>query len=356
MGILVLTEEEKELAIQKVMDDMNKKYGPGALVKGKDAKGLKINRVKSGSLAVDVATGGGWIQGHINEIFGPYSGGKSYLWQLTMAQIQKDYPGSTNALIDFENAFDHTWASKIGIDTDNLLISTPEYMEDGLDIAVNLIKSGDVFAVVVDSLAAACPKAEAEGDMTDFTVGLRARLGNKFARKSRPKSSLLAEEIDLGKTTVFIINQTYTNIGGYGDPEVTPGGQQVRFFAMLRLKIRKGETINETDGTMLMQESKFTVVKNKSHPSNTAGAFWFSTKDNPKGNAGKIYRAGEVVTYGVITDIIKRSGAWYSLPEEFGLEKSLQGEKAVAEWIEENPDKFPRLEELVIQKIIKGEV
>lgn len=289
-----------------------------------------------------------------NNIVVHNSGGKSYLWQLTMAQIQKDYPNSTNALIDFEGSFDNDWARAIGIDTSKLLISSPEYMEDGLNIAIELIKSGDVFSVVIDSLAAACPKAEYEGDMADFTVGLRARLGNKFVRKSKPKSNLLAEEMDLGQTTLFIINQTYTNVGGYGSPEITPGGQQVRYGAMLRMNIRKGEVLKDSsDGTCLMQESKFTVTKNKTAPPNKTGSFWFSTKDNNKGEKGKIYRAGEIVTYGVITGVISRSGAWYSLPEEFGLEKALQGESAVSNWIEENPDKFPRLEEIILSEIPK---
>lgn len=346
-----LTEQEKELAIERVIEEVNKKYGEGALVRGAQARGLKLNRIKSGSLSVDVATGGGWAMGHLNEIYGPYSGGKSYLWQLTMAQIQKDYPESTNALIDFEGTFDDGWGRAIGIDTDKLLISSPEFMEDGLDIAVNLIKSGDVFSIVIDSLAAACPKAEYEGDMTDFTVGLRARLGNKFVRKSKAKTNLLSEDINLGQTTLFIINQTYTNIGGYGDPEVTPGGQQVRFGAMLRLNIRRGELENDKDGTLLRQESKFRVTKNKTYPPNKVGSFWFNTKDNKKGEKGKIYRAGEVVTYGVLTGVINRSGAWYSLPEEFGLEKSLQGEAAVADWIDNNPDKFPKLEEIIMSEI-----
>jgi recombination protein RecA len=350
-----LTEQEKELAIQKVIDDVNKRYGKGSLVRGADARGLKINRLKTGSISLDVATGGGWAWGKLNEVFGPYSGGKSYVSQLTMAQTQRDYPNANVALIDFEGAFDSYWANKIGVDVDNLLISSPEYMEDGLQIAVDLIHSQDCALIVVDSLAAACPKAEYEGDITEFTVGLRARLGNKFVRKSKGKVDLTAEELDLGQTTILVVNQTYKNIGGYGDPDVTPGGEQVKFGAMIRVKIRKGEVVNDTkDGTQIMQESRFSVVKNKTYPPHKAGAFWFSTQDNPKGKAGEIYRAGEIITYGVLTGVINRSGAWYSLPEEFGLEKSLQGEAAVADWVAENPSSYPRLEELVMKAILKG--
>ncbi len=510
-----LTEQEKELAIQKVIDDANKKYGKGALVRGADARGLKINRLKTGSISLDVATGGGWAWGKLNEVFGPYcldgdsvvnyhlphwekkrgkdrvrpitiselfkvnlkneeiyiesvdeatnevilnrvisvynsgikglcrittkhgftlksttehlylttngyerlgdlqvgdsiavvdrrnsfnkkkdrqkwdtivsieyvedkvtydismvapnnnfiangivvhnSGGKSYVSQLTMAQTQKDYPNANVALIDFEGAFDSDWARKIGVDVDSLLISSPEYMEDGLQIAVDLIHSQDCALIVVDSLAAACPKAEYDGDITEFTVGLRARLGNKFVRKSKGKVDLTSDELDLGQTTILVVNQTYKNIGGYGDPDVTPGGEQVKFGAMIRVKIRKGEVVNDSkDGTQIMQESRFTVVKNKTYPPHKAGAFWFSTQDNPKGKAGEIYRTGEIITYGILTGVISRSGAWYALPGEFGLEKSLQGEAAVAEWVVDNLDKYPRLEELVMQAILKG--
>ena len=350
-----LTEGEKDLAIQKVIEDVNKRYGKGALVRGADARGLRINRLKTGSIALDVATGGGWASGKLNEIFGMYSGGKTYVALLTMAQTQRDYPEANVALIDFEGAFDSNWAKKVGVDVDKLLISSPEYMEDGLQIAIDLIHSQDCALIVIDSLAAACPKAEYDGDITDFTVGLRARLGNKFVRKSKGKVDLTNEELDLGQTSILVVNQTYKNIGGYGDPDVTPGGEQVKFGAMIRVKIRKGEVINDSkDGTQLMQESRFTVVKNKTYPPHKAGAFWFSTQDNPKGRAGEIYRTGEIITYGILTDVISRSGAWYTLPEEFGLEKALQGEAAVAEWVVENPDKYPRLEELVMQSILKG--
>ena len=339
------------MSLEKTLKEINEKFGAGAIVRGANARGLKLNRIKSGSLSVDVATGGGWAQGKINEIYGPYSGGKSYLSQLTLSQIQKDFPTATNAWIDFEGAFDDDWAKKIGVNTDDLLLSAPEYMEDGLEIATQLIKSGDVFSIFIDSLAAACPKKEYEDTMEDFHVGLRARLGNQFVRKSKPKTDLTSDELDLGQTTLFIINQTYTNIGGYGDPEVTPGGQQVRFGAMLRLKIRRGDLVNAKDGSIIMQESKFTVTKNKTYPPNKMGAFWFNVQDNAKGKRGEIYRAGEIVTYGVLTGVIKRSGAWYSLPEEFGLEKSLQGESAVSAWIDENPDQFPKLEEIILNEI-----
>lgn len=345
------------MALDKLMEEINKKYGQGTLVKGADARGLKINRLRTGSLALDVATGGGWAQGKINEIFGPYSGGKTYVALLTVAQTQKEYPGSNVAWIDFEGAFDENWAKAIGVDTDSLLISAPEYMEDGLQIATQLIQSGEVVLIVVDSLAAACPKAEYDGDISDFTVGLRARLGNKFIRKSKPKSNLLQEGVDLGQTTLIIINQIYQGIGAYAGEE-TPGGNQVKFGAMLRVRVRKGdkdEMINDKDGTLVMQQSKFTVVKNKTFPPHKTGSFMFSVKDNPRGKAGQIYRAGEIITFGVLTGVIKKGGAWYTLPDEIGGEK-FQGEVKLAEWVEEHPEEYKYLEELVIKEIpnLKG--
>lgn len=348
---IFLTEQEQKLAIKKVMDEVDKKYGKGMLVRGADARGLKINRLKTGSLTLDIAMGGGWAMGKMNEIFGPYSGGKSYVAQLTMAQTQRDYPDMDVALIDFEGAFDEAWADKIGVNVDSLLISSPEYMEDGLQIALQLIQSGDVALIVIDSLGAACPKAEYDGVMEDWTIGLRARLGNQFARKSKPHVNLLTEEIDLGRTTILIVNQIYSNIGGYGDSDVTPGGVQVKHGSMVRVKIRKGELVQDTDGTLIMQESRFTVEKNKTFPPKKTGAFWFSTKDNPKGKAGQIWRAGEVITYGVLSGIIKRSGAWYTLPEGFGQEKPMQGEKAVADWVVEHPELFPKLEAMVLKEL-----
>jgi recombination protein RecA len=354
--VISLTEGEKILAIKKVMDDINKKYGEGTLVKGADARGLKINRLKTGSLTLDIATGGGWAMGKMNEIFGPYSGGKSYVAQLTIAQTQKEYPDMAVALIDFEGAFDEAWAEKIGVDVGSLLISSPEYMEDGLQIALQLIQSGDVALIVIDSLGAACPKAEYDGAMTDFTVGLRARLGNQFARKSKPHVNLLDEEIDLGRTTILIVNQIYSNIGGYGDPDITPGGIQVKHGSQVRVKIRKGDLVQDSDGSLIMQESRFTVEKNKTFPPKKTGAFWFSTQDNPKGKAGQIWRAGEIITYGVLSGVIKRSGAWYYLPESLSKDdeaEKFQGEAKLADFVTNNPDMYLKLEEMVLKELTK---
>jgi recombination protein RecA len=350
-----LSGRERDLAIEKVLADINKKFGTGAIVVGADAVGLKVNRLKTGSLSLDVCTGGGWAMGRMNEIFGKYSSGKSYISMLTTAQTQKDYPNSNIGWVDFEGSFDKEWAKCIGVDTDKLLMASPETMEQGLQIAVDLIKSGEVILVVIDSLAAACPEAELEGDMTAFTIGLRARLGNQFARKSKTKTNLLSDDIDIGQTTLLIINQQYSGIGTYATDE-TPGGVQVKHASMVRVNIRKGEKELQTvspDGTLVMQGSRFVVEKNRTFPPKKAGSFLFSTADNPRGKKGEIYRVGEILTYGIRCDIIERKGAWYYLPEMFGNDLKFQGEVKLAEWMQENPEGYAKLEETVMQEVLK---
>jgi recombination protein RecA len=340
----------REMALKQVMDEINKRFGEGAIVKGADAKGLVINRLRTGSLALDFAMGGGWAMGHINEVYGPWSGGKSYVSFLTTAETQKTYPEAKCAWIDFEGAFDEVWAEKIGVNTKELLISSPATMEDGLQIASMLIQSGEVALLVIDSMAAASPKAEVEGEMTDSTVGLRARVGNKFIRKYNPKTNILSDELDLGRTTLLIINQEYQQIGAYAGPPTTPCGDQIKFGSLVRVRVRRGELVQDKDGTILMQESKFVVEKNKTHPAKQTGSFVFSTKDNPKGKAGELYRAGEIITFGALTGVIRKSGAWLYLPESFG-ELKFQGAPALAEWIDNNHDEYKKLETLVISEM-----
>lgn len=347
---LPTTEGEKDLALKQVMDEINKRFGEGAIAKGADAKGLVIKRLRTGSLSVDFATGGGWAMGNINEAYGPWSGGKTYLALLTTAETQNTYPDAKVGWIDFEGAFDETWAKKIGVNTDELLISSPATMEDGLQIASMLIESGEVALLVIDSMAAGSPKAELEGDMDQSTVGLRARVGNKFIRKFNPKHNILSDELDLGRTTLLIINQEYQQIGAYAGPPVTPCGDQIKFGSMVRVRVRRGDLVQDKDGTILMQQSKFVVEKNKTHPAKREGSFVFSTKDNPKGKAGELYRAGEIIQFGTLTGTIRKSGAWLYLPESFG-EVKFQGAPALADWIAENPDMYKKLEEIVVAEL-----
>jgi recombination protein RecA len=340
----------REMALKQVMDEINKKYGEGAIVKGADAKGLVIQRLRTGSLALDFATGGGWAMGHMNEVYGPWSGGKTYISLTTLAETQRAYPDAKCAWIDFEGCFDEDWAEKVGVNTTELLISSPETMEDGLQIASMLIQSGDVALLIIDSLAAASPKAELEGEMGDSTIGLRARVGNKFVRKYSPKTNILSDEVDLGRTTLLIINQEYQQIGAYAGPPITPCGDQVKFGSLVRVRVRRGELLQDKDGSILMQESKFVVEKNKTHSAKQAGSFSFSTKDNPKGKAGELYRAGEIITFGTLTGVIRKSGAWLYLPDIFG-ELKFQGAPALADWIADNSEEYRKLESLVVNEM-----
>ena len=339
------------MAIKQIMDEANKKYGKGFIVKGADAAGLELKRLHTGSLMLDLATGGGWAMGKINELYGKYSSGKSYVAQLTVAQTQRDYPDREVVWIDFEGAFDANWAKKIGVDTDSILITSPEFMEDGLQLAIDLIHSKDVSLIVIDSLAAAQPRSEGENEVGKVDVGTRAKISNKFVRKTRSKVDLTLPP-DLGNSTILVLNQTYMQIGGYGDTDVTPCGEQMKFGAMLRVKIRKGDTEEDKEGTILMQEARFTVVKNKTHPPHTEGSFWFTVKDNPKGKRGEIYRAGEVITCGMLAGTIRRAGPWYYLPEQFG-DLKFQGENKLADWVAENPEEYRKLEKLILQEVIK---
>lgn len=341
------------MSLDQALRDIEKKFGKGKVVPVSQAIGARFRRISTGSLSLDIETGGGWIQGKFNEIFGPYSGGKTFIALQTVAVNQKKYPTANFAWIDAEGAFDKEWAEKIGVDLDRLYITSPEYMEEALDIVDMLVKSKDMFLVVIDSWAALSPKNEYEGTMDDNTMGLRARTGNKFVRKTRPHSDLLKEDIDLGKTTILVINQVYSGIGPYAGEE-TPGGRQLAFICLVRVRIRRGEVIQDSDGTLLVQESLFVVEKNKTAPPKTKGSFLFSVKENPDGQPGKIHRLDELLTYATKVGIIQRSGAWYTLPEKYGIEKALQGGKAVKEWFLAQTDEvLDEFEQTVIKEATK---
>lgn len=340
---------DKEL--DKLINDVNKKLGAGTIDYCSQAKGLSIQRLPTGSLALDIETGGGWAQGKINEVFGRYSSGKSFLMYSSIAAFQKKYPESYAGLIDSEGSFDNLWARKIDVDLDRLIISRPEWMEEGLDTACALIDSQKIGLLVIDSWGAFCPKSELEGTMQDSTVALRARIGNKFIRKFRPKASETEEDIDLGKTTLLVVNQVYSTIGTYATEE-TPGGEAIKHGAMVRVKVRKGGKDSfylDKEGGLLAQESIFVVEKNKTFPPRKTGSFWFSVEDNDfYGKAGTIYRVGELLTYAELCGIIRQSGKWFSVP---GVEKSFNGEKAVLEYLNNLPeDEMENFEKIVMEK------
>lgn len=325
---------------------IEKKFGPNKVMLVSEAKGALIQRIPTGSLALDIESGGGWIQGKVNEVFGPYSGGKTFLALLTVAVNQKLYPEANFAWMDAEGAFDREWAKTIGVDLTRLHIFTPEYMEEALDIADMLIKSEDIFLLVIDSWAALSPKSEYDGTMEDNSMGLRARVGNKFMRKARPSSDLAYDGVDLGKTTLLVINQVYSGIGPYAGEE-TPGGRQLAFLAMLRVRIRKSDLVQEPNGTVLCQQSSFVIEKNKTHPPKTKGEFWFNLSDNVMGKAGTVSKLDELVRYAITFGVIKQAGAWYTLPEHIYTER-FQGKANMIEWLSEQPEETINALEILV--------
>jgi recombination protein RecA len=335
------------MSLDQIINEVNKKYGPGTLVKGSQAKGAYIQRLTTGSFALDIETGGGWAQGKWNEIYGRLSSAKTFIVLKTIAANQELDPNFTAAMIDWEGAFDPSWAVKCGVDLSRLFYCSPEYMEEGLDIARKLIRSNEMPLIVFDSWAAASPEKEYTGEIDDNTVGLRARTGNKFVRLSKSKVDL-TKELAEGQSTIIIINQLYQGIGQYV-PDQTPGGVQVGYNCLIRIRIRRGDLEQSKDGTVVAQEAKFVVDKNKTFPPKKTGSFWFFTEDQEKGKAGDIWRVGEITDYAVIAGVIKKAGAWYTIP---GVEKPVQGEAKVAQWLESHPEEAPRLEELIKKEII----
>lgn len=342
------------MSLTQALKQIDKQFGANKVMPASKAVGAFIQRIPTGSLSLDIESGGGWIQGKVNEVFGPYSGGKTFIALSTVAACQKKYPEANFAWMDAEGAFDKEWAKTIGVDLDRLLFFTPEYMEEALDISDALIKSEDIFLLVIDSWAALSPKTEFNGTMEDQTMGLRARVGNKFIRKSRPKSDLAHEGIDLGKTTLLVINQVYSGIGPYAGEE-TPGGRQLGFLAMLRIRIRRSDLVQDPSGTVICQQSSFVIEKNKTHPPKTKGEFWFSLTDNVMGPAGSISRLDELVRYGITYGVIKQAGAWFNLPEFIHPDK-FQGKANMIGWIAEQGDEtIDALEKLVHGAMRKGE-
>lgn len=331
--------------LNSVLNEINKKYGPGTIVKGSDAPGAYIQRIPTGSFALDIETGGGWAKGKWNEIYGRLSSAKTFVTLKTIAANQELDPNFVAGFIDWEGAFDPSWAIKCGIDLSRLIYCSPEFMEEGLDIARKLIRTKEVPLIVFDSWAAASPQKEYDGEIEDNTVGLRARTGNKFVRLSKGKVNLTEE--DTGQSTIIIINQLYQGIGQYV-PDQTPGGVQVGHNCLIRVRIRRGDLKQEKDGTIYRQEAAFTVDKNKTYPAKKTGSFWFFTESRPGNPAGSIWHTDEVATYAVISGIIKQAGAWFTIP---GIEKPVQGASKVISWLEENPEEMQRIEKLVIKEM-----
>ena len=314
-------------ALQLTLDKLDKTYGKGAVMKlGDEAIVDEIEAIPSGSLGLDIALGiGGYPRGRIVEIYGPESSGKTTLTLHAIAQCQKQ--GGIAAFIDAEHAFDRFYAEKLGIDVAELIISQPDNGEQALEITDNLIRSGAIDLVVIDSVAALTPKSEIEGEMGDSKMGLHARLMSQALRK-------LTGSISKTQCAVFFINQLRDKIGVlFGNPETTTGGNALKFYASVRLDIRRSTQIKGADAEVLGNKTRVKVVKNKVAPP-------FKTTEFDIMFGEGISRIGEIVDLGVNYEIIKKSGSWFSYNDT----KLGQGRDAVKQLLADNPELMGELE------------
>ncbi|WKK66017.1 recombinase RecA [Lutimonas zeaxanthinifaciens] len=319
-------------ALQLTLDKLDKTYGKGSVMKMGDVANENIEVIPSGSLGLDLALGvGGYPKGRVIEIFGPESSGKTTLALHAMAEAQK--AGGIAAFIDAEHAFDRFYAANLGVDIDNLIISQPDYGEQALEIADNLISSGAVDIVIIDSVAALTPKSEIEGEMGDSKMGLHARLMSQALRK-------LTATINKTNCTVIFINQLREKIGVmFGNPETTTGGNALKFYASVRLDIRRRTQIKDGD-KILGNRAKVKVVKNKVAPP-------FQTTEFDIMYGQGVSKVGEILDLGVELEIIKKSGSWFS----YGDTKLGQGRDAVKSLIGDNPELAEELETKITEAI-----
>ncbi|MEX1382070.1 recombinase RecA [Lutibacter sp.] len=319
-------------ALQLTLDKLDKAYGKGTVMKMGDVAIDDIDAISSGSLGLDLALGvGGYPRGRVIEIYGPESSGKTTLTLHAIAEAQK--AGGIAAFIDAEHAFDRFYAQNLGIDIDNLIISQPDHGEQALEIADNLISSGAIDIVVIDSVAALTPKSEIEGEMGDSKMGLHARLMSQALRK-------LTGTIHKTNCTVIFINQLREKIGVmFGNPETTTGGNALKFYASVRLDIRRRTQIKDGD-KVIGNSTKVKVVKNKVAPPFTIAEF-----DIMYGKG--ISKTGEILDLGVEFGIVKKSGSWFS----YGDTKLGQGRDAVKALIADNPDLAEELETKIKEAI-----
>jgi len=329
--------EAKLKALKLTLDKLDKAYGKGTVMKMSDAPVVDVDVISSGSLGLDLALGvGGYPKGRVIEIYGPESSGKTTLTLHAIAEAQK--AGGIAAFIDAEHAFDRFYAQNLGVDIDNLIISQPDNGEQALEIADNLVRSGAIDMIVIDSVAALTPKSEIEGEMGDSKMGLHARLMSQALRK-------LTGSISKTNCTMIFINQLREKIGVmFGNPETTTGGNALKFYASVRLDIRRSTQIKDTDGTVRGNKTRVKVVKNKVAP-----PFKLVEFDIMYGEG--VSKVGEIIDLAVDFEIIKKSGSWFSYDET----KLGQGRDAVKQMIKDNPDLMDELEEK-IKAAINGDM
>ena len=317
---------DKLKALKLTLDKLDKTYGKGTVMKMGDSPDENVEAISSGSLGLDIALGvGGYPKGRVIEIYGPESSGKTTLTLRAIAECQKK--GGIAAFIDAEHAFDRFYAENLGVDIENLIISQPDHGEQALEIADNLIRSGAIDMVIIDSVAALTPKSEIEGEMGDSKMGLHARLMSQALRK-------LTSSISKTNCTVIFINQLREKIGiMFGNPETTTGGNALKFYASIRLDIRRSTQIKSSDGVVMGNKTRVKIVKNKVAP-----PFKLAEFDIMYGEG--ISKVGEIIDLAVEAEIINKSGSWFS----YDGTKLGQGRDAVKGLLKDNPDLMETLE------------
>src|SRR5664280_131395 len=336
MGEKPTATEGKLKALGLAQEQINKQFGDGAIRRLGDTKTVDVELISSGSLSLDLALGGGYPKGRILEIYGPESSGKTTLALHAIAEIQKH--GGTAAFIDAEHALDPSYARKLGVDTDNLLVSQPDNGEQALDIVETLVRSNAVDMVVVDSVAALVPQAEIDGDMGDSHMGLQARLMSQALRK-------FTGIINKSRTTVIFINQIRMKIGVmFGNPETTTGGNALKFYASLRLDIRRTGQIKNGE-EIIGNRTKVKVVKNKIAPPFRVAEFDIMYNEG-------ISKTGDVLDLAVQHNIVGKSGAWF----DYADAKIGQGREASKDYLKQNPKVLAEIDKKVRAKVAEEAV
>ena len=320
-------------ALKLTLDKLDKTYGKGSVMRLGDEAVIETEAISSGSIGLDIALGvGGYPKGRVVEIYGPESSGKTTLTLHAIAECQK--AGGVAAFIDAEHAFDRFYAEKLGVDINELIISQPDHGEQALEIADNLIRSGAVDAVVIDSVAALTPKSEIEGEMGDSKMGLHARLMSQALRK-------VTVLISKTNCTVFFINQLREKIGVmFGNPETTTGGNALKFYASVRLDIRRSTQIKNGEAEVMGNKTRVKVVKNKVAPP-------FKTTEFDILYGEGISKIGEIIDLGVNYEIINKSGSWFS----YGDSRLGQGRDSVKTLLADNPELMDELESKIMDTI-----
>ena len=327
-------DEGKLKALGLAMDQITKQFGDGSIMKLGEAKKVDVELLPSGSLSLDIALGGGYPKGRIIEIYGPESSGKTTLTLHAIAEIQKQ--GGTAAFIDAEHALDPAYAKRLGVDTDNLLVSQPDNGEQALEICETLVRSNAVDLIVVDSVAALVPQAEIDGDMGDSHMGLQARLMSQALRK-------LTGIINKSKATVIFINQIRMKIGVmFGNPETTTGGNALKFYASVRADIRRIGQIKEGEN-IIGNRTKVKIVKNKIAPPFRVAEFDIMYNEG-------ISKTGDVLDLAVQYGVVGKSGAWF----DYNDAKIGQGRESTKKYLKDNPEVLAEIDAKVRAKV-KGE-